>query len=1108
MASSAVTAESIPFADLVYLFESNNKSRKQRLVSFIRHFRTSCKDSFFPVMRLLLPQWDRDRTAYSLKEAALARLYVEALDVSTTSIAAEKLVNWQDSTYNGNNTGNFSKVVRDVLLTRAGGNGRITVGEVNTALDTLAALGKSRFRRKSVNPLKQTVDSLTQSEKKALKLKTIRQLIYKTTPDEHMWIVRLITRELKCGLTEGSVLAAFHPDAKALHETCSSIEKVCTDLRDASTRLSKISIKLMQPFRPMLAIGMLKTTKAILNELGQKCPSFYVETKIDGERAQLHTDCSHEYKYFTRNSFDTSNSYQRHWDKIRPLFKPNVNSCILDGEMVNYDPARKVFVTKGEGGMDVKNHGNARGDDNTDIAVAPAPNTDETTAHRGSPFELQPCLIVFDILYFNGEVLTEYPLTKRLELLRDTFTELEGWLVVAKPKLCCSQQELEQEMIKSVDDLEEGIMVKPALSTYAPGNRKSWIKWKPEYNDSLCDTMDLVVIGGYFGIGERGGGRFSHFLLAAPEIDSHSITEDEMERADGPRIVGWHPVCKVGTGYSRQEIQDLNDRFKALWVHNKKEPKRLFERRAPFLKHVHENVDRPDAWIDPMVSIVFEVKAAELQPSTDFKCGFTLRFPRVKCFRHDKGPADATTLQNIRELQQLRKGKMTGALRQRSGSTQDSLTSVSQDDSSLFSMSSSQSGLRSGMKRRRISRCHVGQGLAPHLALVAQCAKMVPTTKILHGYLLKFCFPAESFDKELTEKVHQLASTNENVLGAIFPADNASSSSASLTTPVASSVAASASLGSLGSQPALLGVDRRIARLARMPAHHILAALARDFGAEITSVLPQPRATIAGNKRFDPDRYTAVTVVANKLQDVAKQVVDRDYPIDIVKPEWLVACLEITKRLPVLREYALRYSDKTNALLSQYIDKFGDTYAEDTTPEALQSLFDRNETAVLAEEQEHCGTEVAHTVADNLQDLAARRPFLGLHLCVQHYEYTSQDCVSPPCGMNTPLFLAAMTAQRLGARISWWRIETTCAVQDCIRRDATHVVYDPLRCSASELRAIQQLNADRVLQASADDNGAGGATSFRVVPLAWVTTCVQAKKLVEEKHHVVQGIST
>ena len=39
-----------------------------------------------------------------------------------------------------------------------------------------------------------------------------------------------------------------------------------------------------------------------------------------------------------------------------------------------------------------------------------------------------------------------------------------------------------------------------------------WFKLKPEYVDSLSDDLDLIIIGGQYGSGHRGG-MVSHFLL-------------------------------------------------------------------------------------------------------------------------------------------------------------------------------------------------------------------------------------------------------------------------------------------------------------------------------------------------------------------------------------------------------------------------------------------------------------------------------------------------------------------------------------------------------------------------------------------------------------------
>ena len=60
-------------------------------------------------------------------------------------------------------------------------------------------------------------------------------------------------------------------------------------------------------------------------------------------------------------------------------------------------------------------------------------------------------------------------------------------------------------------------MIKPTSAPYIFGDRKHWIKIKPDYIDGLIDTLDLVVIGGYYGEGRRRAGNISHFLLAVAQ---------------------------------------------------------------------------------------------------------------------------------------------------------------------------------------------------------------------------------------------------------------------------------------------------------------------------------------------------------------------------------------------------------------------------------------------------------------------------------------------------------------------------------------------------------------------------------------------------------------
>ena len=50
-------------------------------------------------------------------------------------------------------------------------------------------------------------------------------------------------------------------------------------------------------------------------------------------------------------------------------------------------------------------------------------------------------------------------------------------------------------------------MIKRIDSAYKPNERSNnWIKLKGEYIDSIGDTLDLIIVGGYFGERKRAAG--------------------------------------------------------------------------------------------------------------------------------------------------------------------------------------------------------------------------------------------------------------------------------------------------------------------------------------------------------------------------------------------------------------------------------------------------------------------------------------------------------------------------------------------------------------------------------------------------------------------------
>ena len=138
--------------------------------------------------------------------------------------------------------------------------------------------------------------------------------------------------------------------------------------------------------------------------------------------------------------------------------------------------------------------------------------------------------------------------------------------------------------------------------------------------EELGDTLDIVIIGGYFGERRRQGGQdwtdcITVFLLGIVKNEDQVI-----------------PFARVGTGYSMEELDALRQRLRPLWkMYDARAPPSYFGRWSPVMS------DRPDVYIsDVTKSVVLEVKAGEIVVSDQYPTFYTLRFPRVVKIRYDK----------------------------------------------------------------------------------------------------------------------------------------------------------------------------------------------------------------------------------------------------------------------------------------------------------------------------------------------------------------------------------------------------------------------------------------------------------------------------------------
>ena len=446
-----------------------------------------------------------------------------------------------------------------------------------------------------------------------MKMKYVSSMLNDATPQESKFILKILLGTLRLGIAENTVmdaLAIAFTGKKENREIIENAYNVSSDLGKVAEVIStggveeieKFQIKLFSPIRPMLA-DRIKSGEETVEKFQEK---FAAEYKLDGERAQIHKQ-KDKIEIFSRSLEIITSYYPDIVEKISKLIISE--DVILEAEVVAMNSNSGDFLPFQE------------------------------LMHRRRKYEIEEAVTkypitvnFFDVLFSEGKNCMDMRYEERRELLekiikQDDFARLIPMSIIE------SKEQVLEVLENSINSGCEGLMLKHLDSTYRAGIRGSnWLKLKREYQNELGDSLDLVVVGAFFGKGRRTG-KYGTLLLS-----TYNDEEDVFPS-----------ICKVGTGFTDESLDQLYQILSPK-VTLKKNPRIVSEMEA-------------DVWFEP--ELVIEIVASEITQSPIHKTaldkikegtGLALRFPKFTGkIRTEKNSEDASTDEEVIALYKVQK---------------------------------------------------------------------------------------------------------------------------------------------------------------------------------------------------------------------------------------------------------------------------------------------------------------------------------------------------------------------------------------------------------------------------------------------------------------------
>ena len=348
------------------------------------------------------------------------------------------------------------------------------------------------------------------------KVAPLEAMVRLMDPESARFFIKIITGEMRIGLSEGLVEAAI---AEAFGVPITQVKRVhlvTGDIGETAVRCKRghfeaSSITLFQPVRFMLA-SPVETPGEVFERMATG--KVWTEEKYDGVRCQMHRQAS-RVELFSRDLKETTAAFPELTEAAPSLG----HDVLFDGEVLAHRDGRVLRFFELQRRLGRKK---VDADLRRDVPVV---------------------LVIFDLLWLDGRTLLDEPLTARRKLLESL--GLEHPYLLARLEEATDPEHLDRIFAETRVRGNEGLMVKDPLSPYTPGRRGlAWLKLKRP-----LATLDVVVTAVEWGHGKRNG-VLSDYTFAVKDTQTGRLVN----------------VGKAYTGLTDAEIAEFTRRFLEMTV--------------------------------------------------------------------------------------------------------------------------------------------------------------------------------------------------------------------------------------------------------------------------------------------------------------------------------------------------------------------------------------------------------------------------------------------------------------------------------------------------------------------------------------------------------------